>query len=169
MAKEKDVKKNPLLDEEEETTEGNDGDVSQDSTEEEVEVEEDSQEETTKDKKPAKPTAPALKRGAGASKVQETIARPLNVQEALVGDAMHTKKVLDKEDKIMFMVPLSPHEKEGAYEEVYINGYRMTIKKGVMVQVPVSVANLLANKYQIEMDAGKDFRIDRSEKVEEAL
>lgn len=162
--KEKDVKKNPLLDDEEETAAEGAGESSDE------EAEEGDTEEVAPEpaKKPAARTT-VRSTGSKAAVPAEVAAPARNTQEALLGDAKLTRDLLAKEPKVWFMVPLSPHEKEGAYEEVFINGYRTTIKKGVMVEIPRAVMELLANKYQIELEAGKDYRIDRNNRTEDAL
>jgi hypothetical protein len=85
-----------------------------------------------------------------------------------------TKAILAKEQKTMFIIPLVPPEKEGAYEIVNINGYQLTIKKGVMVEIPISIANILADHYRISMSAGSDKLLSRNEvkdgvSIDEAL
>lgn len=64
-----------------------------------------------------------------------------------------------------FIIPLSLGEKPGAYETVNLNGCRYTIRKGSMVTVPVAIAEVLAEKYQVEMSAGQDKLIDRDERT----
>lgn len=79
------------------------------------------------------------------------------------------KKEIAQEEKITFYVPLDPGEEVGAQQVVSLNGVSFTIKKGAMVEIPKSIAAVLAEKYQIEMLAGKEMRLDRSEAVENAL
>ena len=45
----------------------------------------------------------------------------------------------------------------------------MTVKKGTMVNIPMPVANILAEKYKINLEAGKAMRIDRTADVQEKL
>lgn len=80
-----------------------------------------------------------------------------------------TKAILEKQPKINFLVPLAEGEKPGAFDTVQINGYMLTIQKGVVVELPRSVAALLAEKYRIQMSAGESARIDRKTDVQEAL
>lgn len=83
-----------------------------------------------------------------------------------------TQRILDAQPKVNFIIPLSDGEKPGAYETVNINGidgYKATIQKGVMVQIPLAVANLLAEKYRINMTVGEDIRVDRASDVVDAL
>lgn len=171
MAKE--TEKDPLLDDEEETTEadqaadgsdeGDDSDASD--SEQEVPATPARTRSRATGSSPAKTTATAaVKQDAEPQEGAHT-----NAQKGLLSDAEATRRTLMKAKKVWFMVPLSPFEKDGAYEEVYINGYRTTVKKGVMVEIPQPVMELLANKYRIETEAGKEFRIDRDDRTEDAL
>lgn len=63
-----------------------------------------------------------------------------------------TKTLLDMEPKVTFLCPLGPEEKPGAEEIAQINGHKYTIKKGHMVELPRSVAAIIANKYRIELE-----------------
>lgn len=171
----KPVKKNPLLEaeedtsKEEETAEETQDESAEDSAEEaEEEAEDDSDsedsdesedEEEVEEAKPvkkaaAKPAAPAPK---------------VNVDDELKSDIARTKAVLDAEEKVHFMIPLAEGEKAGAFHDCFINGYRVSVKKGVMTMVPRSIAELLANHYQVTADAGADFRLDLNEKKQDAL
>ena len=147
--------KDPLLDDEEETT---DEAASDEADEEQV---------TPKADKPRRTTTRANAPAAAQAPVEE--GANSNVQRALLSDAEMTRRALAKAPKVWFMVPLSPFEKEGAYEEVYINGYRTTIKKGVMVEIPQPVMEILANKYKVETEAGKEMRVNRDSRTEDAL
>jgi hypothetical protein len=169
----KDTEKDPLLDDEDETTGTGDGEgtSADDGEGEGKETEQEVPATPARARAPrttasaaAKPTAPAAEKQAEPMEGAQT-----NAQKGLLTDAEATRRALAKAPKVWFMVPLSPFEKEGAYEEVYINGYRTTIKKGVMVEIPQPVMEILANKYRIETEAGKDMRIDRDTRTEDAL
>lgn len=80
-----------------------------------------------------------------------------------------TKEALDQETKINFMIPLAAGERDGAYEIVIVNGYSFQIKKNCMVVIPQSIADLLSKKYQVEMEAGKNFLVENSEERKTAL
>lgn len=138
----KDVKKDPLLDDEEKTAAAA-----------ESESAEDAGEEKTEEKKPEAKPAPKGK------------ADPADYAAV----AAATRKKLMEGPKTMFVIPLAPGEKEGATEMVQINGFKLTIKKGAMVEIPVPCAKVLADHYRIEMSAGSEKRIDRSEEVAAAL
>ncbi len=68
----------------------------------------------------------------------------------LSSEALLVKEKLAKEPKMVFMVPFDQGELPGAYRAVTINGYRCEVKKGVMVELPMSIAKLLMNSYNIE-------------------
>lgn len=68
------------------------------------------------------------------------------------GVALATKIKLAKEPKVRMMIPLDPGEKAGVYRTVVINGYRFDVRKNTMVDLPQSVASLLADAYQITSD-----------------
>lgn len=80
-----------------------------------------------------------------------------------------TKEKLAAEPKIRFMIPFDIGEKKGAYETVNINGYRLTIMKGVYVDLPESVVKVLSRFHQVSMEAGEDSLIETDAKKVEAL
>lgn len=81
-----------------------------------------------------------------------------------------TKKRLDLQQKVWFMIPITPGESQGlSYETVTIDGLRMEIKKGVMVELPRQVAEILSEKYRVELNAGRDKRIDGNQEKLNAL
>lgn len=65
------------------------------------------------------------------------------------GIALQTKEILSKEPKVKMMIPLDPGEKAGAYRTVSINGYRFDVRKNTMIDLPQSVAQLIADAYRI--------------------
>lgn len=68
---------------------------------------------------------------------------------SIEGLALETKRKLSLEKKVRMMIPLDQGEKSGAYRTVSINGYRFDVKKNMMVDLPESVAQLLADAYRI--------------------
>jgi len=96
-----------------------------------------------------------------------------NATALLEGDARRTKAILDAGPKMKLSLPCYQGEKPGVSEDVaIINGYRYTMKKGVMVEVPEAVGKLFMDHYNIqqgETDAGRAKRIDRSEEHLQAL
>lgn len=79
------------------------------------------------------------------------------------------KEVLQSQPQVSFMIPLGIGERKGAYDTVQINGYKLTIMKGTMVKLPQQVVDLLAAKYEVEMSAGADARIDGDQNRADAL
>lgn len=95
--------------------------------------------------------------------------KPDNAQNQLSADAKKTQERLAKQPKIRFMIPLQPNEKEGAFETVQINGYRLVIKKNVFVDLPEQVVDILSEHYRISSEVGKEYRTDRDQKTQDAL
>ena len=116
----------------------------------------------TKVKAEAKPATPAPKVLTPIAKVKaDALAKfPQDI-------VAQTKYILDNSEHVNFIVP--QQEGEVGIEEVQINGYKLTIKKNVMVNIPIQVANLLAEKYRIAMTAGQEKKIDRDTETSEAL
>lgn len=98
-----------------------------------------------------------------AEKVRAEAMKPGPDEKFLGPDAAKTKAKLMREPQVRFYIPLIPGEKKGAEENITINGYQKTIKKGQYVYLPESMAATLEEHYNIEMDAGKDMRLDRAE------
>ncbi len=148
-AEKEEEKKDPLMEEDTELEEDTLSEESEDETTDETEEEESPKPKTGK---------PAQRVISGAE-----------LQKSFTSDIERTKAALEKQPKVTFMIPLAPGEKPGAYETVSINGYRLTIKKGAMVEIPKQVAEMLADHYAVELNAGKEYRSDRDSHVEEAL
>lgn len=114
--------------------------------------------------------APVVNETTGAeAPVSTPVKEKVDIKKAFDTDIQMTKKILDAQEKVMFLVPLAEGEKAGAVHEVFINGYKTTITKGVMTKVPISVANMLANSYKISMEAGAESRIDGDAQKLDAL
>lgn len=77
------------------------------------------------------------------------------VKSIVKSEAEIVKAKLAKEKKVNFLIPLEKGENPGAYEEVMINGHRITIKKGVLVKLPRPIAKILAEKYRIKIKDDK--------------
>jgi hypothetical protein len=104
--------------------------------------------------------------------VKETETKPVAKKDStdLYEEGIQaTKEKLEKGEHTQFMIQLAPGEQPGAIEVVTINGYKTEVPKGQLVNIPVAVAQMIANKYNIEMNAGKQMRTDRASDVGEAL
>jgi hypothetical protein len=134
-------KKNPLLGEEETAEEKIEGEAENDGT---------------------APQAPEVG-------IAKPVAKKADASKMSADSVANTRAILEKSRKVNFIIPLSPFEKPGAYDTVRINGYRLTIQKGVMVEIPEQVAKILAEKYRIAMTAGQDKLAGRDSNVSSAL
>lgn len=107
---------------------------------------------------------------APTEKVAKPTAKPVvDASKELRSDIEKTKSILDKEAQVQIMIPLAQGEKNGATHDCYINGYKVTVKKGAMVSVPESISKLIAQHYEIEMMAGSEFLVDSDNSKSEAL
>lgn len=61
----------------------------------------------------------------------------------LGGKAEAMKKALAKQPKVTIMIPLLDGEKSGTTFSVILNGYRLNIRKGMYVEVPKQVADVI--------------------------
>lgn len=114
------------------------------------------------------PAVPPVPQMAAAVPVREETERELGIVYDKMSSQM--REALQAQPKVTFMIPKMPGEDESlAYESVQLNGYRIQIKKGTMVQIPQQVAEILAHKYQIEMTAGQNMRADRDERTADRL
>jgi hypothetical protein len=116
----------------------------------------------TETKAEAKETKPVDNTPAAKIKAEAIAKFPKDI-------VAQTKYILEHSPQINFLVPLGENEAPGTIEEPQINGYKTKVPKGIMVTIPIQVANLLAEKYKIAMSAGADKRIDRASDVSEAL
>jgi hypothetical protein len=56
---------------------------------------------------------------------------------------LNTKALLDKQEKFKIRIRKSSNPKDPNYETVQVNGYTFTIMKGVDVEVPQTVRDIL--------------------------
>jgi hypothetical protein len=119
---------------------------------------------------PETPTPIATPDASPEPPIVADVKKNVSANEAKSKDIIaETKAILKKKPHTNFIIPLADGEAVGSFETVQINGYKLTIQKGVMVNIPVPVANILAEKYRIAMTAGQDKRIDRAPDVQDAL
>lgn len=121
------------------------------------------------EKAPVKKTLKPAQAEKPVAKVSEKPA--VEMTEAQKIDEFHRigRERIEETPKVPFMCPLEPGEKPGAVEVVSLNGYALTIKKGTMVMIPQPLAEILSEKYHVALTAGENMRIDRDEKIENAL
>lgn len=104
---------------------------------------------------PTPPVTPSAK--VQAAPVAQAAVVPSNPQiegikdapagdTSLSGEALIIKRKLAAQPKMPIFLPLEAGERRGvAYRSVTINGYRCEVKKGMMVQVPQSIYEILMN------------------------
>lgn len=104
------------------------------------------------------------------AKVAKATPKPVvDVAQEFKSDVNTAKKNLESEAQVSIMIPLAQGEKAGATHDCYINGYKVTVKKGAMVTVPQSIANLIAQHYEIDMNLGADFLVEGDQDRANAL
>lgn len=95
------------------------------------------------------------------------------VQAALLTDVARMKAHLASQPKVKIMIPLE----QGMSVEtaakvpftVNINGYRLSIKRGVFVEVPEQVAEIVMRRLESEGKIGSEYEINQSQQKVEAL
>ncbi len=107
-------------------------------------------------------TKPSETKGTKEAKVAEVEkpVAPLHkaITEASVGGialterAALTRDMIMKEPRIMIILPFENGEKKGAYKSVNINGWRVEIKKGMQVELPESIWNIIAANMKASID-----------------
>ena len=74
-----------------------------------------------------------------------------------------TKVMLDAQPKVSIFVPLEPGEKPGTQLTGAINGYRWNVPKGVYVDVPQSIADIIKQSMDIyENNSATNMRLDNA-------
>jgi len=81
-------------------------------------------------------------------------------------DVQKMKAHLDKQPKVSVMIPLEqgvpPESADKIPFVVNLNGYRMAIKRGVFVEVPMQVAEVVKANLESEGKIGSEYRLDRN-------
>ena len=80
------------------------------------------------------------------------------------------KAMLDAQPKVRVLVNLEGDEKLGEFLPVNINGYRLNVPKGKYVDVPQTVADIIAESQNIYVEnSAAAMRADRNDDVSSAL
>lgn len=120
---------------------------------------------TTPEEKPK--VDPAPPKAQVKEKTQE-IPDGIDSEKLMTPGAIATKKAFDAAHKVTFYVPLKNGAKQGSFETVTVNGYRMEIKKGMIVTIPKPVADILTESLNTQLGTGgisldESMRIDRND------
>ena len=104
---------------------------------------------------------PEIKEEPKADEAKEKDLEGLN-------DAQKTKIRLSKQPKVRIIIPKEKTESKGATLPVTINGYRLNIPKGVYVEVPEQVAQIVMESEQQTAEALEKAvqRIPDNERIE---
>jgi len=79
------------------------------------------------------------------------------------------EKRLNAQERFHIMIPLGIGEKKGASHEVCINGWVKSYPKGVMLEVPRTVFELLSECFKITSEVGKEWEVNRDSRTQAAL
>lgn len=107
---------------------------------------------------PVKPVEPKIVSTASQS-----------IKQVVATKAEQMKAHLESQPKVSILIPLEKGEKKGAFQPFTINGYRFTVPKGQMVQVPEQVAQMIADRFNVELEIRGQSLENRDEKTKEAL
>lgn len=115
---------------------------------------------------PQQPTTGAyIPQSMNANKV----SREETYQEDMLQKAHTMRDILRAQPKVWAMVPLQPGEKPGTMLPVGINGYFIYIKKGVMVQVPQQIGEIVAASFNLDYENGAEIDLSKNEDKQRAL
>lgn len=88
-------------------------------------------------------------------------------------DAQKMKAHLDAQPKVSIMIPFevgeNPENGKKVQFHVNLNGYAMDIPRGVYVEVPRQIADMIKERLESEGKIGADWRIDHDANRQEAL
>ena len=110
----------------------------------------------------------------------ESPAEKKAFEQQWLSKAMIMKKKLEAQPKVRFLLPLEGSEKQGvvewrtgkngekyqyvvsgSVETVQLNGYKYFIPKGIFVDIPEQVAQVLSESYKLTASAGSNISMDR--------
>jgi hypothetical protein len=137
-----------------------DTDVTLDGDEEAAEDElEDEDEEETGGRGSAAAEAPDLLVTGALSEVRPAIGSKAEIM----------KRKLSAQQKVPIMIPLSPGESVGSTYPAILNGYRLNIKKGAYVHVPLQVARVVMRSQQQTQEAISNYFLMNDAGVSQAM
>lgn len=100
-------------------------------------------------------------------------AEQVKADKALRTDAQKMKAHLDAQPKVSIMIPfdagVNPEQAKKIPFHVNLNGYAIDIPKGVYVEVPKQVAEIIKERLESEGKIGSEWRIDRDANKQQAL
>lgn len=96
-----------------------------------------------------------------APKMQKS-ARPDNVAKKHADKKEAMRKNLESQERVTVMIPLEGKEKPGTMYSVILNGYPVYIPKGVYVDVPRQIADIVQESQQQTRNAEQGIVNDKS-------
>lgn len=94
-------------------------------------------------------------------------------EKALRNDARAMKANLDAQPKVSIMIPFEVGENPENGKKVpfhcNLNGYALDIPRGVYVEVPRQIADMIKERLESEGKIGAEWRLDRDPSKQEAL
>jgi hypothetical protein len=123
----------------------------------------------------------------GDTEPAETVEKPVSAKKPAVSEQAEEKKAetslrndaramkahLDAQPKVSIMIPFEVGENPENGKKVMfhcnLNGYAMDIPRGVYVEVPRQVADMIKERLESEGKIGAEWRIDRDAEKQEAL
>lgn len=100
-------------------------------------------------------------------------AETRKADQALRNDARKMKEHLESQRKVSIMIPFengeSPEVGKNIPFHVNLNGYKMDLKRGVYIEVPEQVADIIKERLESEGKIGSQWRIDQDARRMEAL
>jgi len=99
----------------------------------------------------------------------EKVVTNADIKQRVQSKAEQMKAQLDSQSQVMILIPLEKGEKKGATQPFCINGYRFDVPKGVMTSVPEQVAQMVAERYQVELQVRSQSIGQKDKDVRDAL
>jgi hypothetical protein len=91
------------------------------------------------------------------------------VRPATGSKAEIMKRKLMAQQKVPIMIPLSPGESVGSTYPAILNGYRLNIKKGTYVHVPLQVARVVMRSQQQTQEAISNYFLMNDAGISQAM
>ena len=102
-------------------------------------------------------------------KKEPIIPSAIDVQVRVKTKAEQMKAQLEAQPKVSILIPLEKGEKKGAVQPFTLNGYRFTVPKGMMTQVPEQVAQMISERFNVELEVRSQSIEQRDKEIKEAL
>lgn len=108
------------------------------------------------------------KRKEEAAKVAPVVTPTITNLQAQVGSTWQRKLNIMKElcakaPKVKIMIPFEIGERTGAVADLQINGYKLSVMKGVYVDIPEPFAEMVQESWQQTSQAGQEKLLNRTD------